>query len=327
MKGRAVTRQEASEWGCIVSGLIAVGTAIVWAFGIKSSPPSLSVLFPAITVIAAVACATLFYLGKKIPPSPSHLNSSDPNNPVTDRMLHVCSNGYPLLRTQSGIALNLQILSSIATKLVYAKATLTRREGFQGQTRQIELESNEPHIIPAMQMFNRMLERKDLALEETKRWLSPNVEIQGILKLEENDRHQIVQFQLLTHRECPKDPPAPQAPQLPTLKQKTIHLAEELLGLLRELGPEPPHPLSDKSGTVAGQQQTFDAYFEWQRKAYYSYMARFKDRVVQIDNELAAAKVFTTLDDREIDPPKHNGQVQLKKIAETLLLTAYHMPN
>ncbi|HEY1657998.1 MAG TPA: hypothetical protein VGG14_06610 [Candidatus Sulfotelmatobacter sp.] len=122
----------------------------------------------------------------------------DENN--SDRKLFICANGYPLTRIQSGIALNLQILSSVPTKLVYAKATLTSQNGYQGQTHQIDLESSEPHIIPAMQMFNRTLEVK-LAPEEAKRFMGPNVEIRGFLKLEENNKHQPCQFQLVTHRE------------------------------------------------------------------------------------------------------------------------------
>jgi hypothetical protein len=181
-----LNRTALAEWGCIVSGVVALASGVVWLFGIR---PTTGLLFPLSAIASAVLCATLFYLGKKIQPSSSRLNSSDLalSNPVTQRVLHICSNGYPLQRTQSGLALNLQILSSIPTKLVYARATLTRRDGYQGHTRQIELESSEPHIIPAMQMFNRMLERKDLDIEESKRWLSPNVEIQGILKLEENN--------------------------------------------------------------------------------------------------------------------------------------------
>lgn len=121
----------------------------------------------------------------------------------------VCANGYPLQRTQWGIALNLQIISSTLTKLVYAKATLARREGYHGQTHQIELESSEPHIITPMQTFVRMLEIK-LDQEEAKRFMAPNVEIMGQLKLEENNAHRVVPFQLVTHRECPDDPNVPQ---------------------------------------------------------------------------------------------------------------------
>lgn len=108
----------------------------------------------------------------------------------------------------------------------------------------------------------------------------------------------------------------------PNLEERTRQLSQDLFALLNRLGAEPPHALSDKSGTVAGQKQTFDAYFEWQKNAYYNYMAYFRNRVIQIDYELAASKIFTRLDDREIDPPKQNGEVNIRKIAETLLLTA-----
>jgi hypothetical protein len=54
-----------------------------------------------------------------------------------------------------------------------------------------------------------MLEVK-LDPEEAKRFMAPNVEIMGQLKLEENNTHQVFPFQLLTHRECPEDPQVPQ---------------------------------------------------------------------------------------------------------------------
>ena len=69
-----------------------------------------------------------------------------------------------------------------------------------------------------------------------------------------------------------------------------------------------------------------NAYFNWQSSTYYNYMAFFRDRVVNIDFELAAAGVMTKLTRPEIDPPSHgsmeNHEIDVKKIAETLLLTA-----
>ena len=116
----------------------------------------------------------------------------------------------------------------------------------------------------------------------------------------------------------------------PTLKERTIQLANELFALLKQLGPEPPHALSDKSGTIAGQQKTFNAYFEWQRHAYYPYMAFFRDRVLRIDYELAAMDIQTGLNRPDIDPltkeVMENHDINIKKIAEALLLTAQQMP-
>lgn len=115
----------------------------------------------------------------------------------------------------------------------------------------------------------------------------------------------------------------------PTLKQRTTQLANELFALLQKLGPEPPDPLSlppSERNTVAKQLLAQNAYSDWQRSAYYNYRAHFRNRVIQIDDELAASKIFIKLDDQEIDPPKNNGEIKLKKIAETLLLTAQQMP-
>lgn len=117
--------------------------------------------------------------------------------------------------------------------------------------------------------------------------------------------------------------PKPQPP----LKDRTKQLADDLFSLLKQLGPEPAHPLSNKRGTETEQKQTFDNYYQWQRDAYYQYMAYFKDRVVKTDYELAACRIFTKLDEKEIDPPRNSGEIELKKIAQTLLLVASQMPD
>jgi hypothetical protein len=283
------------------------------------------VLVATLFVIAGLLSAAPL-LARLLPQKKSSSNADGANGAEgRERQFFICSNGYPLRGLQSAIQLDVQILSTVQTKIVYAKATLSRPEGYHGKTSWIDIENHEPHTLAPMQMFNLPMTKKDMQQEDVSRFLGPNTAIQGFIKVEKGGGYEELQIpSFATYREWPKEP---QVKQPQNLKQRTIQLADELFGLLRELGPEPPHALSDKSGTVAGQQQTFDAYFEWQRKAYHSYMARFKDRVVQIDNELAAVKISTKLDDREIDPPKNNGQVQLKKISETLLVTAYHMPN
>jgi hypothetical protein len=67
------------------------------------------------------------------------------------------------------------------------------------------------------------------------------------------------------------------------------------------------------------------AYFDWQTHLYFNYMAYFKDRVVKLDYELAASRIITRLEDEEINPPRAKGQVDIKRIAETLLLEANRM--
>ena len=54
-------------------------------------------------------------------------------------------------------------------------------------------------------------------------------------------------------------------------------------------------------------------------------MAYYKDRVVKIDYELAAIGIFTRLYSREIDPPQDTAEVDVKKIAEALLLAAHQI--
>jgi hypothetical protein len=112
----------------------------------------------------------------------------------------------------------------------------------------------------------------------------------------------------------------------PSLKERTVQLANELFALRSRLGPEPPHALSNRTGTEAEQRSTFSNFFDWHRDVYYNYMAYFRDRVVQVDYELASRRIFTKLNDKEIDPPPTTGEVDLKKIGETLLLAAQQIP-
>jgi hypothetical protein len=107
----------------------------------------------------------------------------------------------------------------------------------------------------------------------------------------------------------------------PTLKERALELANDLLTLLRKQGPEPAEPLSNK-GTIVEQRQGFHAYFDWKRDTYFKYMAYFKNRVISLDYQLAASGIFTTLDDKEIDPPRTRGEVDLQKIAQSLILAA-----
>jgi len=110
------------------------------------------------------------------------------------------------------------------------------------------------------------------------------------------------------------------------LKSRTLKLANELFDFLRKQGPEPPNPLSHRVGSEADQRQVFNAYFDWKKVTYFKYMAEFKDRVVKIDYELAAEGIFTKLERREIDPSETSQEVDLKKIAETLLLVGTQIP-
>jgi type II secretory pathway pseudopilin PulG len=110
-----------------------------------------------------------------------------------------------------------------------------------------------------------------------------------------------------------------------TLKERTVQLANELFAFLKKQGPEPPNPLSNK-GTIDEQRRALDVYFDWKKETYFKYMAYYKDRVVKIDYELAANGLFTGLYPREIDPPSTSQEVDVKKIAEALLLTGSRMP-
>jgi hypothetical protein len=128
-----------------------------------------------------------------------------------ERQFFICSNGYPLRGLQSAIQLDLQILSTVQTKIVYAKVTLSRSEGYQGKASWIDIENYEPHILMPMQMFNLPMTKQDMQQEDVSRFLGPNTSIRGFIKVEKGDDYEEIQIPpLATHRECPEDPNVPQ---------------------------------------------------------------------------------------------------------------------
>jgi len=125
----------------------------------------------------------------------------------------------------------------------------------------------------------------------------------------------------------------PKSTQAQPLKQRTIDLSNDLFAFLKKQGPQPPEPFSlpaSERNTIAKQKQAMNGYFDWQGSTYYHYMAFFRDRVLQIDYELAAMGVQTKLTRPEIDPltkeVMENHKIDVQKIAETLLLTANQLP-
>lgn len=75
-----------------MGGLVAAGSFLVWAFGIKPRTPTFG-FFPVLSVLVALACAVLFYLGKRLPanrpivataPATPQLQLSTPDTRVTD---------------------------------------------------------------------------------------------------------------------------------------------------------------------------------------------------------------------------------------------------
>jgi len=116
------------------------------------------------------------------------------------------------------------------------------------------------------------------------------------------------------------------SPRLQSLKQRTLRLANDLLEFGDKRGPEPSNPLSYEGSDQTEQGRISNAHFEWKRSTYFNYMAHFRDRVVEIYYELAAAHIFTGLDYREIDP-QATFEVDVKRIAEALLRTASQMPS
>jgi|SRR5579859_753651 len=177
-------RTALSEWGCILSGAIAVGTFVVWLFGIKPSPGS---LLPIIAVAAALACGSLFYLGKRLEQKQP---TSRQSYVGSQRRVFVLSNGCALQLSRDAVGVLLQIFTSEAAKLTYTKVILLRYPEWK-----LEFDSAEPSPLGAMELAPKRVERDNLT-EEQIQIIKSGVVINGYVRLEYGDEHEVVQFSL-----------------------------------------------------------------------------------------------------------------------------------
>lgn len=195
-------REAVSQYSCMTAAAAAIIFGLLPYLGVKPAEHPKEVgLFPLLSLLAAIICGLLFYLGKRLERRES-LDAPPP--PTVEQRFFICSNGYPLQGLQSAIALHVQILSTVQTKIVFAKATLSRSEGNPSW---IDIESYEPHILAPMQMFNLPLTKKDMQQEDVSRFLGPNTLIRGFIKVEKDGGYEEIQIpELATHRECPEVP-------------------------------------------------------------------------------------------------------------------------
>jgi len=82
--------------------------------------------------------------------------------------------------------------------------------GYHGRMEPLDLESYEPHLLPAGEFFPLILTKKGMQQDLVSHFLGPNTAINGIVKIEEDGKHSQFPFDLWTHQECPEDPNLPQ---------------------------------------------------------------------------------------------------------------------
>jgi len=176
-----MTRQEASEWGCIVSGIVSLGMSIVWLFGVKPS----GIVLPLIAIVAALACGTLFYLGKRIEKSAPAAEVGKPHLDALARKhgIYIGSGGIAAEVIDDILTVRLTIFTCTNIELRYVRASLFT--GLAGL--EMALESAEPHRLLPWAEFVKVF-HKTLTAEEIKRvpeW-ADTVAINGRAKFEDH---------------------------------------------------------------------------------------------------------------------------------------------
>jgi hypothetical protein len=171
-------RTEVSEWGCIVSGFVAIGTAVAWVFRSGLN------WFPVVAILAAIVCAVLFYSGKRL----ERVNDSATSVP-TPRLdalarkhgIYIGSAGVAAQVIGDTLTLRLTIFTCTNIELRFIRAVLNTGIG------EVVLESGEPHrIVPFMELEKTFT--KTLTPDEARRapnWAS-TIMITGKAKFEDH---------------------------------------------------------------------------------------------------------------------------------------------
>jgi hypothetical protein len=110
------------------------------------------------------------------------------------------------------------------------------------------------------------------------------------------------------------------------LREKVLQMGRDLFAFLREKGPM-PEPKINKSMTdeeiLAAGADEMSAYVDG---VHYGYQGRFRQRAVDLFNELAENGIDDPeLQHSEIDPPQIQNAEAVRKVAEHLFLIAARM--
>jgi len=110
------------------------------------------------------------------------------------------------------------------------------------------------------------------------------------------------------------------------LRGKVIQLAHDLFAFLREKGPE-PNPQPDASlGFEDRLREIMRATGPYIENVFYGYNHRFKQRVIDMFNELAEHGIrVPEVQEGDINPPHGQNSERIRKIAESLYLVAARM--
>ena len=146
--------------------------------------------FPVVALLAAVLCAFLFYLGKRL----ERVNNSAASDPtprrdaakreldkmLADRRIYVGPSGTSIRLVNDKLTVSLCVFPCVSVQLVHVKVQIG-----SSQTIKATLTDAEPHELEAGRKFEKTLERS-LTDEELLEMRRDIVLVQGILKFSGN---------------------------------------------------------------------------------------------------------------------------------------------
>ena len=111
------------------------------------------------------------------------------------------------------------------------------------------------------------------------------------------------------------------------LRAKVMQLGHDLFAFLREKGPRPnPKNFSDTQPWEEAYKSIVAARGPYVEAIHYGYLHRFKQRTIDLFNELAEHGIkVPEIEHWEIDPPQAVRAITVRKIAETLFIIAARM--
>jgi hypothetical protein len=108
-----------------------------------------------------------------------------------------------------------------------------------------------------------------------------------------------------------------------SLHNRALDMAHDLYAFLREVGPEPPAPLTNMRTSDVAWDYIKKQYLPYAEVIHSGYLKRFKHKVVELFSDLSEDQVGDReIEQWDIDPPQSMTPDKLKKVASHLILIA-----
>ena len=151
MKGALeMSLDTASKWACVMCAVLTFGFGMLQFLGIRASNAS-GVWFPAASLVSAVTCAILFYVGIR-QRKPDYPADASPPKPERDH-IYIGPGGTPLWFVNEKVKIDLKLFTCTTAQLLHIKVNLGSSPDL------VPLSDAEPEQIQSGKVFSKTLER------------------------------------------------------------------------------------------------------------------------------------------------------------------------